>query len=144
MRKILLVVAVLLVSGCTSLLGLNFQRSALRSSGDLASTIELEYCSVGAVEQEKASIIKYAKEALAFVDTGKIRDLPVDEVEKALKKIVPPEFSIFVDAAMGYIDSIDVDIDGKIGKDNVKRLKAFLCGVIAGAGHYDVKDRTLE
>lgn len=141
MRVVVIGAMLAALSGCVGELGLNFQRSALRSSGDLASTTRLELISVSVVEKEKAEIIKYAKELLGFIETGKVKDLPVDELEAELRKLVPVEFALFVDAAMGYISSVDIDIDGKIGEANVKRIKAFLNGVIGGATYYDVKDK---
>lgn len=141
MRVAVIGVMLVALSGCVGELGLNFQRSALRSSGDLASTTRLELISVSAVEKEKAEIIKYAKELLEFIETGKVKDLPVDELDVELRKLVPVEFALFVDAAMGYISFVDVDIDGKIGEANVKRINAFLNGVIGGATYYDVKDK---
>jgi len=141
MRVAVIAAMLVVTSGCVGELGLNFQRSALRSSGDLASTTRLELISVNAVEKEKADIIKYAKELLAFIETGAVKDLPIDELEAELRKLVPVEFALFVDAAMGYISAVDVDVDGKIGEANVKRIKAFLNGIISGATFYDVKDK---
>jgi len=141
MKIAIIIVVSVILSGCVEELGFNFERSALRSSGDLASTTRLELIAVGAVDKERAEITKYAKELLDFIDTGRVKDLPVDELEAELRKLVPAEFALFVDAAMGYISTIDIDINGKIGEINAKRIKAFLTGVISGATYYDVNDK---
>jgi len=141
MRMLIVACVLAMVTGCGSRLGLNFQRSALRGTGDLAVTTQLELTSEGSVENDRAKIKKYAEELLKFLDTGKVKELPLEELDAALRKIVPLEFMFIVDGLLGYIDAQTVDIDGKIGEDNVKRIRAFLRGVIAGAGYYDVKDK---
>ena len=136
------VIALLVLTGCNGTpLGLNFERSSLRAAGDWSSTISLEYEKAEFVPKQQADIQKYAQQLLDFIETGEVVKLPVDELEKVLKSKVPAEFALIVDAIMGYIVGIDVDISGAIGEKNVKRIKAYLLGVIKGAKAYDLKDR---
>jgi len=134
-------VVLLVCSGCGMPLGLNFQRSSLRAGGDWSTTISLEYEKAEFVEKQKADIKKYASELIDFLQTGQVAALPIAELEKLLKSKVPQEFYLVVDAALGYVESQQINVSAGIGKDNVKRIIAYLRGAINGAEKYDLKDR---
>ena len=141
MRYVAVVLLLLVSSGCGTPLGLNFQRASLRGTGDMSTTAILEYTPEQDVTKKQAQIQKYAKELLEFIETGSVAKLPIADLERELKKLVPDEFDFLVDGAIGYIVSQTVDVSGAIGEDNVKRIKAGLIGVITGAEKYDLKDR---
>lgn len=144
MKHAVVVLIVLIVSGCTTPLGLNFQRSSLRGSGDMSTTAVLEYTDAAQVPNQKAQIQKYAKELLEFIETGECAKLPIADLDRELKEIVPAEFYFLVDSVIGYIAGKVVDVSGAIGEENVKRIKAGLIGIIMGAEKYDLKDRPPE
>lgn len=141
MRYMVAALLVMSVSGCGGPLGLNFERSSYRSAGDLSATATLEFAQPAHVEPQRAEIKKYAKSMLEFIETGQVAKLPIGELEKALKKLVPAEFAFLVDGVIGYIASKEIDVSGAIGANNVKRIKAGLIGILRGADAYDIKDR---
>lgn len=144
MRYAVVALMLLVMSGCGTPLGLNFQRASLRGTSDMSTTAVLEYTPEKEVTKKQEQIKKYAQDLLNFIGTGQVAKLPVNDLERELKKIVPDEFDFLVDGVIGYIVSQTVDVSGAIGEDNVKRIKAGLIGIITGAEKYDLNDREKE
>lgn len=110
---------------------LNMQRSGLRASGDLAITLFLDNNPAS-----RADAKVHADNAMAFLATGGVTNLPVAKVADSLSAMIPLRYKDWVTQALAVAvvqaDSTTVHV-GKIGANNVARLRAFVRGVQLGA-----------
>ena len=79
-------------------------------------------------------------DVLAFLDSGDIAELTKNELKAKLLEVVPEESRDFANDVLSLVSVGNVDVQ-KIGSRNVKRVRAFLNGVIQGASEYKVGDR---
>ena len=77
---------------------------------------------------------------LNFLDSGNIAGLTVNELKAELLEVVPEGSEDFVNDILSLVIMQNVDV-GSIGSRNVKRIRAFVKGVIRGAEDYAVEDR---
>jgi len=142
MRYFLISVFVVFATSCIAP-SMNVQRSLLRDSGDSGATVYLETVDAAKVATQQAQIEEACEAALKFLDDGKVKDLPIDAVAAEIKKLIPAEYALLVDMAIGAIDTADptVDVSKAIGAANVKRIRAALRGAMLGATDYSLDDR---
>jgi hypothetical protein len=137
---IIMLLAVLFsCAGCSILESKNVQRSGLRCTGDMGTTILLEE-----VEEVQADKVKeIAQKVLDFVQSGDLGVLPIEEVAEKLTALIPGKYSEILQDLLGAIKpSDDINLEVAIGEDNVRRLVAFLKGVITGADEFREEDST--
>jgi hypothetical protein len=131
----------LLAMGCSPK-SLNLQRSALRAAGDLAATEYLDLRDEKDVPSVKEDILEITGKLDRFSHDGSIKDLTKGKIAEELSELIPEDYRDFTDLILDFID-VDVETD-KIGKNNLKRIRAALFGIIAGTNEYDVEDRPVE
>lgn len=139
MRVLMCAVLAMLVVGCA--MTTNMERSLLRSAGDNSITAvadEEEASDVQAlVDGTEAACVALLK----FLDTGGVVTLTTSELEAKMISLVDSKYSTIVSQALTGIKSAQFDVNGKIGKRNMKRVRALVKGVLRGANEYDVNDR---
>jgi len=127
-------------SGCVGVDSLNVQRSLLRGTGDGGITTVLENQDADKVAEIADGVKDICNDVLNFIDSGNIGELTKGELKAALLNVVPDGSADFVGDIIGLVSVSNVDTS-QIGARNVKRIRAFLRGVILGADEYDVGDR---
>lgn len=126
---------ILSLAGCG--VGLNIQRSVLRSTGDLGATIYLdEAVSAQSAESVRVELLNIFNGVDKFMDTGSVANLSVDKLVIELNKIIPVKYQNYAEKIASHIEVANVNVDA-IGKNNVKRVKAFLKGAITALNDYD-------
>ena len=129
------------MAGCTVTgSSLNIQRSALRGAGDTGTTTMLENQNADEVVDIAAGVTSICNDVKDFLNSGDIIDLTKGELKIQLLEVVPSGSADFVSDILSFVSVANYDVE-KIGSRNVKRIRAFLNGVIEGAQKYDVKDR---
>ena len=87
-----------------------------------------------------AGVTSICNDVKDFLNSGDIIDLTKGELKIQLLEVVPSGSADFVSDILSFVSVANYDVE-KIGSRNVKRIRAFLNGVIEGAQKYDVKDR---
>jgi len=128
-------------SGCIVVESLNVQKSLLRGTGDSGVTAVLENQDEEKVAEVVDGVISICQDVLEFLDSGSIAELTRSELKRALLDVVPDGSADFVNDIMSLVSMARIDVDGKIGTRNVKRIRASVIGVIRGADEYSVEDR---
>lgn len=127
-------------TGCVSVQSLNVQRSALRGAGDAGTTALLERQDEVDADGVSEGIKNICNDVLNFLDDGNVNLLTKGELRNALLRVVPEESADFVDDLLSLVSMAKVNV-GFVGKRNIRRIKAFVNGMIRGADEYDVGDR---
>lgn len=95
----------------------------------VATAVALDAVSADKYEAAKTEVVKVCGDLQAFLDTGKVSDLPVDQVEEAMLKILADkgwgQWSSIVRSLFDYLDTVSVDT-GKLGENNLMLLKIAL------------------
>ena len=142
MRFLAIVVVAALAAGCqTPSFSLNVQRSLLRDGGDSGITFYLETVDKVKLADTQTKIGEACDAMETFLKTGQAAVLPLSEVEKQLKRVVPAKYHRIVSTAIAAISAVNVDVSKKIGVNNVKRIRAAVVGIRTGTTRYDVADR---
>jgi len=144
MKRVLFVVAVfVLLVGCempdVNVTGLNVQRSAIHGSGQVGVAAILDNRPTVEVPNDIKAIKETVKEIRKFLETGNVADLTMGEFRKALDKLIPEKYQPYFNAILAAVSNIHVDTQ-KVGKDNLKRIKAALNGIEYRADNYDLED----
>jgi hypothetical protein len=119
---------------------MNVQRASLRSSGDIGVNVLLDSRLEGDVDQTSKDIRDACEKLTAFLNGGGVYQLTKTELANDMLSLVPVDYKELVDAAVAVISIQHVDTQ-KIGKKNVKRVKAFIKGTLRGLEEYDKGDR---
>lgn len=119
---------------------LNVQRSALRGTGDTGATTMLENQKEEEVAEIVQGVVEICNDVLDFLKTGDVADLTKGQLKTHLLEVVPKESADFVNDILAFVSVSNYDVQG-IGTRNVKRIRAFLNGIIRGAKKYDAGDR---
>lgn len=123
-------------------MSLNQERSILRAASDNGLTLYLDQVDPAAKADEyRARAHGIALQVLAFVQNGNAAELTQGELRAQLVKLVPDEYRTLFDQLIGAVSPLHMDVGGKIGPNNVKRLEAVCLGVIEGSTHYRLEDR---
>ena len=125
---------------CETISSLNVQKSLLRGTGDSGITTVLENQSEEKVQEIADGVKTICNDVLNFLDSGNIAGLTVNELKAELLEVVPEGSEDFVNDILSLVIMQNVDV-GSIGSRNVKRIRAFVKGVIRGAEDYAVEDR---
>lgn len=127
----------ILVSGCGTVAtfadSLNLQRSALRGSGDVGATAYLDLNNSANPDKMKVS----AEQMLKFFQTGDVSVFSLNAIKTKLEAIVSAEYVEWVDIALMIVGSQQLNVGQAIGKDNVKRIIAYLTGISTGATKFE-------
>jgi hypothetical protein len=125
---------------------MNYQRSGLRSAGDVGATALLEQADAKMMEKYKVDIVDTCNAVIKYLDGGKVADLTPYAVEAKLREIVPIKYIPLLNTALTAIDNSNATVNPStaIGPDNVKRIKAAVIGFRQGTIEYDVNDRLKE
>lgn len=135
------VVLALTFSGCiVTESSLNVQRSALRGTGDTGATTMLENQNSEEVTEIVNGVVGICNDVLDFLKTGDVANLTKGELKITLLNVVPEESADFVSDILAFVSVSNYDVQ-RVGSRNVKRIRAFLNGVIDGASKYSVEDR---
>ena len=142
--KMFSVLAVLcvFVTGCVtpSFSSMNIQRSGIRSTGDMATTVALDSVLLSEADSTKVKTREIALAVQLFLKDGKVADLTIPEISSELKKIIPESYYFMLDILIAQIQGITVDTQ-VIGANNLERLNSVCVGVINSCNLYDVKYR---
>lgn len=118
----------MMICGCsTANYDLNFQRSNIRSTGDLSVTAVLHNRKASEVETYRAEIIDLCDRVNKFLDDGSLGDLTGAEFTKKLISMIPVKYQFVADQVIALVATWNVDAT-KIGTDNVLRIKALFVG----------------
>ncbi len=135
--KIFAVVA-LLAAGCVP--SANMERSILRGAGDTSITAVAD-----AKKEDVQALLDGTKTActalMKFLDTGSVVNLTTNELETKLISLVDSKYSSIVSQALTGIKVAQLDVNGKIGARNMKRVRAVVKGVLRGSNEYEIGDR---
>jgi hypothetical protein len=146
MKAIWIVVLCLFVSGCTvadfsagtsSFSGVNVQRAALNSGGQVATAILLDQTSADKVDQRIAETKIVVEDIRTLIDTGKIGSYTVSELQSALNKIIPVAYSAYTTQIVAAVSGFVTLPTDKIGDNNVARIKEVLNGIEYRCALYD-------
>jgi hypothetical protein len=123
-------------------ISLNQQRSLLRATSDNALTAALDQVD----GEEDARVIRGKVKEIAiqvdeFLQTGDVCGLTAGEIRIELLKLIPAQYKQIVDQLLSAISPLHIAPSGKIGVNNVKRLRAVCQGAIDGADYYRMEDR---
>ena len=143
MRNFALLLVSLLFAACTPP-SLNIQRASLRAGGDVSATVYLDTVDKAKVAAQQ-KLIKDTCEAIDnFMATGNVAELPLAEVGRRLKQVIPAPHRRWIDSALAVASAAEtgIDLSKAIGADNVARIRAFLIGGITGATEYNIAHRT--
>lgn len=127
-----LLLLVLVLGGCGTM---NLQLWGISSSGGLATVLLLDAQSTANLPSTKARVRGIAKELLDFLGSGTVADLTKGALKTEIYKLVPYKYRDFADAALARVSMNQVYV-GRIGQENVDRIKAFLTGVLEGCDDY--------
>lgn len=143
-----MIAMVMMLAGCQTPdpASMNVQRAILYGGGAALTGPALDAVDDADIEAVHAETIVVCKDILKFLDSGKVADLPMDQVEAELKKLLDkaghPELAFIVNAALAAVATQSVDLDKAIGAKNVERIEVVVMGVLYDAEHlYLVKDR---
>ncbi len=129
----------LLAAGCVP--SANMERSILRGVGDTSIVAVAD----GKEEVDVPALVEGTKKActaiLAFLDTGNVSNLTTNELDAKLINLVDSKYSSIVAQALAVIKIAQINVDGKIGARNMKRVRAVVKGVLRGANEYEIGDR---
>lgn len=142
MRFIAVVFVAVFAAGCLPP-SLNIQRSLLRNGGDSGVTFYLETVDEAKLAETQKTIGEACDAMDEFLKTGSAATLPLAEVEKQLKRVVPAQYQRWIGTALAAVSAVNVDVTKAIGVDNVKRIRAALIGIRIGATEYDEADRNV-
>jgi len=129
------------MSGCRATM--NVQRATLRSSGDVGVTVYLDRCSVDTVTGKIEKVKEAVDKLLSFIEDGSVANLIPSQLRLKLMEQLPIEYALLVDNLVAVVSMEHFDA-GMIGAKNVKRMKAFLGGLLTGLDSYDVADRGVK
>jgi len=130
-------------TGCItpSIDSMNIQRSAIRGTGDTATSVALDSLAntaeVDAVKEKTKEIVLSVQ---LFLKDGKVADLTIPEITGELKKLIPEKYQFLLDIAIAQIQGMTVDVQ-KIGVDNVERINSVCVGILRGCDLYDISYR---
>jgi len=119
---------------------LNLQRSAIRGTADVGTTVSFESIPREDVVDVVLTTLQIAEEMHKFLNTGMIGQMTMSEVKTGLGKIASDEYVFLVDLAIMQLSSYSMPI-GEIGVNNVKRVDSFIVGVIVACNEYKLTDR---
>ncbi len=138
-RWMVFAVVVMLAAGCVP--SANMERSILRGAGDTSITAVAD----GKEEADVQALVEGTKKAcismLAFLDTGNVSNLTTNELDAKLIGLVDSKYSSIVAQALAVIKAAQVDVNGKIGARNMKRVRAVIKCVLRGCAEYEIGDR---
>ncbi len=126
--------------GCMTIDSLNVQKSLLRGTGDNGITAVLENQDANEVDEIVKGVKDICNDVLMFLGSGNISLLTKNQLKNELLDVVLAESADFVNDIVSLVSVTNVDLD-TIGPKNVKRIRAFIKGVIRGADEYKVGDR---
>ena len=134
---------VLLLVGCNAQsVSMNQTKSVLRSAADNSLTAYIDTVEPEeTAERRKERAKEIATELLNFLETGDVVHMTEGELANRLVEIIPEVLSQLTKQLLASVVSTDIDVEGHIGENNVKRLKAVCYGVLQGVTHYDMGDR---
>lgn len=136
MRQIILAIIVLcavVTTGC--------QEPGLNKKMAIADSLAVSVTATALDESDsfdthKETILRVAADLLAFVESGNLGQLPLDDVRKLLYRRLAEQgwskYNYIVDSALTYVSSVNVDT-GVIGPNNVIIIKTTLQGVLRQA-----------
>lgn len=141
MKRMIILILSIILSGCSFDFSRNMQRANIRSVGDNTVTVSLDSIK----DTEEAILVKDQIKTIAeavrkFLYSGNISDLTIPELVMELEKIVPESYRSFVDFLISKIQVIHVNTQA-IGPDNVRRIDAACIGVILACNEYRIEDR---
>jgi len=118
----------------------NRQRSAIRSSTDIGTTVLLDNADT-ALKAEAYALksAEIAQQVITFLDTGNVGSLTTGALNERLLNIAKgyePVAALIMVSISGY--SVNTDV---VGDNNIKRIKAACIGIIQGAEQYKLEDR---
>jgi hypothetical protein len=146
MKAIWIVVLCVCVSGCTvadfssgtsSFTGVNVQRAALNSGGQIATAILLDQTSADKIDQRIAETKVVVEDIKVLLETGKIGSYTLSELQSALNKIVPVAYSAYTTQIVAAVSGFVTLPTDKIGDNNVARIKEVLNGIEYRCNVYD-------
>lgn len=145
MRNIWVLLAMVAVlGGCNKdTVSMNEQRAGLRAAGDATVTVAMEELKM-TDEAQRQKIADCAKQIDTFLNTGNVSDLTQGELRAEIEKLIPKDLRPYFNAILEVASSIHVDVPGKIGEDNVKRLKASIFGIETGVAQFKNSDMRPE
>jgi hypothetical protein len=132
-------VSALLACGCGTL---NVQRSALRGAGDLSCTAFLDRAPEADVCVVAEETRKIAKGLIDFLDRLPAEGCYPDALFELLRDRAGARGAWLVEGARIYCGR-RLDRRLTVGPDNVKRIRAYLTGVVEACDEYDPKDRLI-
>ena len=143
MRWIMCLWMALIMVGCGSQsVSMNQTRSVLRSAADNSITAYVDSVEPAeTAERRKERAGEIANEILQFLLTGDVVHMTEGELADRLVEIVPETLSQLIKQLLAAVVPTDIDVEGHIGENNVKRLKAVCYGVLQGVTSYDMEDR---
>lgn len=121
-------------------LTLNQQAALVRAAADNGMTIWLDRIPQEKLEDYSLKAHGLALQVSEFVNNGEMATLTRDELRGQLLSLVPDDYTIIIDQALHAISPLHVDVSGEIGKDNVRRLRAALHGIITAIEEHSPED----
>lgn len=132
----LFAVALLFLVGCTTApTTLNEERSLLRGLGDLGTTVVLDRAvDRNNLDATKQEITNITQSLINFLDTGDVKNLALSAMKTKLRSLIPTKYQSLLDASLlsMNLNSPDIDLNAKVGANNVYRFRALLQGVLNG------------
>lgn len=102
----------------------------------VATAVALDEVDADKYADAKAEVIKVCTDLQAFLETGKVVDLPVAEAREAMLKLLADKgwgrWSSIVRSLFDYVESVSVDT-GKLGENNVTLIDLGLQEAIDAA-----------
>jgi len=115
MKKVILIVAVLILSQGCSQKGQNMRLAGIDSSSTLATTAILDRVPDPAYEKTRETVVKISAELIAFIHTGNLYDLPLNVVKDKLTQFMITkgyqDYIYILDTAFSYISNQKVKIE---------------------------------
>lgn len=125
--------------GCVP--SINMERSLLRGAGDTSITAVADGTQGSDLQARLVGARAVATTLLAFTNTGGVALLTTAGLRAELLQRVSPDYALLVDQAIAMVSTKHIDVGGAIGVRNVKRVKAYLVGVLRGVKNYKEADR---
>lgn len=125
--------ALLFAAGCSYTL--NMQLATADAGGQLTAVAVLDAETAAKLVNTKRVMREVAQQLLDFLSTGQVAELTTGELRMQVYALVPSNYRTFADTVLGYVSSRHLET-GRVGPNNVSRLKAYLEGVIARCEKY--------
>jgi hypothetical protein len=116
---------------------MNVQRAVLNSGGQVATAALLDRTPLDQVDRKIADTKAIVAEVRKLLETGQIGDITLGQLQSALNRIVPLEYSIYSNQVLAAVSAFVTVPTDRLGKNNILRVREVLDGIELRCNVYD-------